>query len=206
MPTKPASPRAVPAINGDGSNATRDRIIDAARICYARSDISQTTMVDIAQQAALGRATLYRHFATREAVLLAVYRKEVGDFLQRFQREVGEADTFCELLLDYLVFTLQQAETTRLYQILFAEQSALWVSRAYLADEQTLAMTARVFRESFLVARRVGEIAADLELDDIVEISSRLLMSFILVPGARQHSEADTRAYFDKYLIRTLRP
>jgi AcrR family transcriptional regulator len=206
MPAKSLSPGTATALTGTAANATRDRIIEAARICYARSDISQTTMVDIAQQAGIGRATLYRHFPTREAVLLAVYRKEVGEFLQRFQREAARAETFCGLLLDYMVFTLQQADTTRLYNVLFAEQSALWVSRTYLADDETLAMTAAVFRESFLVARRVGEIAMDLELEDIVGISIRLLMTFILVPGAKLQDEAGVRAYFEKYLLRTLRP
>ena len=43
----------------------RDRIVRAARACYAQKSAEKTTMEDIASQANVGRATVYRHFANR---------------------------------------------------------------------------------------------------------------------------------------------
>lgn len=53
----------------------RARILEVARAAFvAEGDIS---MNQIAQRAGVGAGTLYRHFPTREALLLAVYQDEV---------------------------------------------------------------------------------------------------------------------------------
>ena len=142
----------------------RERITAAARECYARKGSAQTTMADVAAEAKVVRATLYRYFPNREALLLAVYREEIRIFLDRLSDKVGSVDGFCDFLLSYCVFTVQQAATTPLHREFFSEQSALWVSRNYLSDAESIGLTIAFFRESFQVARRVGEIRADLDL------------------------------------------
>lgn len=53
----------------------RARILDAARAALAVS--SDATLNSIAKRAGVGQGTMYRHFANREALLLAVYREDV---------------------------------------------------------------------------------------------------------------------------------
>jgi AcrR family transcriptional regulator len=53
----------------------RDRILEVARRALALS--GDTSLNQIAQQANVGPGTLYRHFPTREALVLAVYRLDV---------------------------------------------------------------------------------------------------------------------------------
>ncbi len=194
---------------GAGQNAAPDearmKLIAATRACYAEQPIEKTTMADIAARAKVARATLYRYFPNREAVLLAVFRDEVSEFLNQFRREIGEAESFCDFLLDYLLFTLQHAPTTPLHQALFSEQAALWVSRNYLGDPESMQLTADFFRESYRVARRVGEIRADADLDAIVSWSARLLLSLLLMPPTEYTTEAQLRAYLERHFIRALR-
>lgn len=195
---------------GAGQNATPDearlKLILAARTCYAGQAIKQTTMADIAARANVARATLYRYFPNREAVMLAVFREEARDFLYLFRRKVGEAESFCEFLLDYLVFTLKHAPKTPLHQALFSEEAALWVSRNYLGDPESMQLTADFFRESFRVARRVGEVRDDIDLDEIVGYAARLLLSLLLMPlDARYKSETQLRGYLERHFIRGLR-
>lgn len=183
----------------------RERITAAARHCYTDKGIAQTTMADVAAQAKVVRATLYRYFPNRESLLLGVFREEIRDFLERFRREVAEAEHFCDFLLDYLVFAVREAGSTPLHRQFFEEQSAVWVSRNYLGDPESLALTVALFRESFQVARRVGDIREDLELAEVIEFSVRVLMSFILVPDTAGRSEAQLRRHFEQHLIRGLR-
>lgn len=194
---------------GAGQNARPDearlKLILAARTCYAEQAIEQTTMADIATRASVARATLYRYFPNREAVMLAVFREEARDFLEQFRRTVGEAESFCEFLLDYLVFTLKNAPKTPLHQALFSEQAALWVSRNYLGDPESMQLTTDFFRESFRVARRVGEIRDDLDLDEIVGYGARLLLSLLLLPPTEYKTEAQLRGYLERHFLRALR-
>jgi AcrR family transcriptional regulator len=57
----------------------RARIVEVAREALADGDV--TSMNQIAQRAGVGPGTLYRHFPTREALVLEVYRRDVDDLV-----------------------------------------------------------------------------------------------------------------------------
>src|SRR6202789_4309803 len=54
----------------------RERILEVAKKAFSRSG-ANTSLDDIARQAGVGAGTLYRHFPTREDLLVTVYRTEV---------------------------------------------------------------------------------------------------------------------------------
>lgn len=53
----------------------RDHILQEAHDAFA--ELGSTSLNEIAKRAGVGPATLYRHFPTREALILAVYRRDV---------------------------------------------------------------------------------------------------------------------------------
>ena len=55
----------------------RERILEVAKEVFTRSG-ANASLDDIAKQAGVGPGTLYRHFATRDELLEAVYSSEVG--------------------------------------------------------------------------------------------------------------------------------
>ncbi len=61
-------------LRGD-AQANRERILDVARIALAAD--SKASLNAIAKSAGVGAGTLYRHFPSREALVLGVYRKEI---------------------------------------------------------------------------------------------------------------------------------
>lgn len=183
----------------------RERLIAAARRCYQSQGIQRTTMANIADEANVVRATLYRYFKTKEAILRAVFYVEVEDFLQAFKASVTTYTGFCDYLTQFLLFSLQQAPDTPIHQQFFSEDSALWVSREYLADDSALGLTVALLEEPFRIAQGTGEIQADIELLQLVEWLARILISFILVPGEQRRSEDELRALFEVMLIRSIR-
>ncbi len=56
----------------------RARLLDAARAAFA-SGLAPVTLEQIAKDADVGIGTLYRHFPTREALVEALYRRELAD-------------------------------------------------------------------------------------------------------------------------------
>ncbi|MET3808208.1 AcrR family transcriptional regulator [Nakamurella sp. UYEF19] len=58
----------------------RERILVAARKALAHS--GEASLQSIAKSAGVGQGTLYRHFATREALVLAVHRKDVQELIE----------------------------------------------------------------------------------------------------------------------------
>jgi AcrR family transcriptional regulator len=67
----------------------RDRILEAARQALAAS--ADASLNSIAKKAGVGPGTLYRHFPTREALVLAVYRYDVQQL----------ADSAADLLMQH---------------------------------------------------------------------------------------------------------
>jgi AcrR family transcriptional regulator len=85
-----ATKRSKPAERQPRADAqrNRERILEIAKKAFTRSG-GNISLDDVARQAGVGAGTLYRHFATRDALLEAVYRTEVGK-LSAAEREFSE--------------------------------------------------------------------------------------------------------------------
>jgi AcrR family transcriptional regulator len=70
---KTSIPKRKPRADGERN---RQLLIDAAKVGFADSGLN-VSLEDIARRAGVGIGTLYRHFPSREAVVEAVYRREV---------------------------------------------------------------------------------------------------------------------------------
>ncbi len=145
----------------------RERILEVAKQAFARSG-ANTSLDDIAKEAGVGPGTLYRHFATREALLEAVYRTEV-EKLAVAERKFAE--------------TLPPVEALRAWMLLFVD---------YIAAKQIIAPALnalvgdpkKVFEASYaqvweairaLVKRAIksGDIRKDLDAIDLLAGSHR---------------------------------
>jgi AcrR family transcriptional regulator len=74
-----AAATAAPQERRSDARHNRTRILAAARETLAAS--GDFAMNAIARRAGVGQGTLYRHFPTREALVLAVYRQDVGELV-----------------------------------------------------------------------------------------------------------------------------
>jgi AcrR family transcriptional regulator len=85
----------------------RERLIEAAKAAFA--DIGPEVSLDeIARRAGVGIGTLYRHFPTRDAVVEAVYRREVqqlADAAPRLAESLAPAEAlraWMRVFVDYI--------------------------------------------------------------------------------------------------------
>jgi TetR/AcrR family transcriptional regulator, repressor for uid operon len=81
----------VPAVGGpDGRRDRREDLLVAAARRFVAVGIRKTTMEDIAREARAGKATLYRHFANKDAVIDALLEREAERFARRMERAAAE--------------------------------------------------------------------------------------------------------------------
>lgn len=68
-----------PAVRKPRADAqrNRERILEVAKFAFTQHG-AEATLDEIGRQAGVGSGTLYRHFPTRDALIEAVYRGEVG--------------------------------------------------------------------------------------------------------------------------------
>ncbi len=70
------------------ARANRDRILDVARVALAADP--EASLTSIAKTAGVGQGTLYRHFPSREALVLGVYRQEIDALIDLAPRLVAQ--------------------------------------------------------------------------------------------------------------------
>jgi AcrR family transcriptional regulator len=80
----------VPAAPTDRGSA-RDRLLDAAERCLESCGVVGTTMEDIGRTAGVSRATVYRYFPSREAVMSGVIIRAAERYLDRISPRIAAA-------------------------------------------------------------------------------------------------------------------
>src|ERR1700691_3098096 len=87
----------------------RERILEVAKREFARSGAT-ASLEEIAKRARVGPGTLYRHFPTREDLLVAVYRSEM-EKLAAAERTFADAFPPVEALRAWLLLFVDAVET-----------------------------------------------------------------------------------------------
>ena len=90
----------------------RERILEVAKQEFTRSG-ANASLEEIAKKAGVGPGTLYRHFPTREELLVAVYRSEM-EKLAAAERTFAETLPPVEALRAWLLLFVDAVETKQI--------------------------------------------------------------------------------------------
>jgi AcrR family transcriptional regulator len=83
---------------GSTSQATRARILAAARACFARAGYASTTNKQIADQAGLTAAAIYQYFDSKTALYLATVRDANEALIERYRFAIADATSMRQAL------------------------------------------------------------------------------------------------------------
>jgi AcrR family transcriptional regulator len=157
------------------ARANRDALLRAARSLYMERG-PDVPLEEIAQHAGVGRATVYRHFATRDDLQFALVAQTV-EAIERLALELPEApESFLKLFRQVVRL---QAESISLFDLLRPHMD-LPSSMAELRGRLEAA-----FRAPLSVAQRAGAVNAELTPQDV-----RLLTSMV---SSAARTETDRR-------------
>jgi AcrR family transcriptional regulator len=169
--------------------STRERILEGALQCVSRVGMGKTTMEDIARQAAVSRATLYRAFpGGRDEVLESMVTWEVARFFLRVSEAIHPDELDRVAVLEQGLMAAREAlEHHDLLQQLLrdeAEQIVPSLSGIMPLVQQALADWYR----PRLVGAPLRPAVDPAEAADLV---ARLVLSYLGTPG--QWDLADSR-------------
>lgn len=187
---------------------SEERVLDAALRCIARWGVAKTTLDDVAREAGISRATVYRLFpGGKDGLMDAVARAEVAHFFTAVAARMAEADTLEDTLVAGMAEAGRRICGHPALQFLFAhEPEAVLPRLAFAKLDEVLAAAARVAVPSLErwldrdTALRAGEWAARLVLSyactpgeshvDIADEASvrRLVRAFVLPGLVHDHS------------------
>jgi AcrR family transcriptional regulator len=180
------------AASGDAPDATTERILDAALAEFVEFGLRRTTVEDVARRAQVGRMTIYRRFARKEALVEAVMLRELARFLDELDAAVMRGATVEERLAEGFVFGIRGARKHPLFKRLLETEPEAFLP--YVTRDGGPLVAAAT---DFVAANILG---ADPSADDAraaAELLVRLAQSLVLTPqsGLPLDDERDARDF-----------
>ena len=86
---------------------TRTRLLQAALTAFGEKGVEATTIEDVTERADLGKGTFYRHFSSKEDIVITLIAESVQRLVQDIRKSVGARQGLPEVLAGLL-----QAHTT----------------------------------------------------------------------------------------------
>jgi AcrR family transcriptional regulator len=168
--------------------------------------IRRTTMEDVARRSGVGRATLYRRFPTKSALIDAVVLAEARRYLEGSAEARSHAATFEERMVYSTVFSVTfMREHSLLKRLLRTEPETILPSLTVDAGailDYASENTVGLLRTELYGTAKTTE-AQERHLRTVAELHTRLTLSFIVTPHTSINLATldDTRAYVRNYLM-----
>lgn len=185
------------------ANRARDLLLDAAESCFEQRGISGTTMEDIAKQARVSRATVYRYFSGRDAVVSGVLLRATERYLEQVRPRVASKPDLGAAVLEFVAVTVRAARRHETIGLLFRSDDHL--AGVGFPDGTSVALFELVtefLRPVF--AAHWDDFRRGLSVDDAAEWILRAILSLLTVRGPRHRSREGLDTYLERFLLPAL--
>ena len=140
----------------------RERVLEAAKIVFSAGG-ADASLEAVAKRAGVGIGTLYRHFPTREAVVEAVYRREVDQLVEAVPHLL-ETSPAGEALHQWMHLFVNYIATKRL----IAPSLGAAVSRTSTPHATPAELITRAISTLLKSAVRSGDVRKDIDPSDLL--------------------------------------
>jgi AcrR family transcriptional regulator len=181
-----------------------ESIVDAALEEFLTYGLRRTTVDLVARRAGVSRATLYRRFDGKDALVQAVLVRESRRFFGSIAAAVAEVSTVEERLVEGFAVGVRYARTDRLLNRLLASDPEALLP--YLTTNGALVVAAA---RDFLVLQGGPQVSVgDRTRAGVAELFVRLAISFTLMPESAipMDTAEDARGFARAYLAPLMRP
>jgi AcrR family transcriptional regulator len=184
----------------EDARAARGRLVDAAAACFERFGVTKTSVEDIATEAHVSRATVYRYFeGGRDELVLAVGLREVRRFAGEVQRRTARQRTVADGIVEGIMLTVQAVQERPILALLFAPDTAGYTETLVGGSDALQAETIRFLEPLLDEAKRQAAIRPDVTVGDAAEWFIRVVMSLATMPSRRR--PAAQRQFLREYFV-----
>ncbi len=183
--------------------ASRDRIVLAAEECFARYGVAKTTVEDVAALAGTSRASVYRYFpGGRDEIILAALLRSAEEFIPQIPARLRSSRSVGDAIVELIVSAVEWVRREPWREALLSTPLSRSLDPTDTAAPY--ALCAEFIAPYFEAARMAGLVRRQVHLDDAVEFVVRTIHSLLVVPGYKQRSDAELRAYLRTFVVTAL--
>ena len=178
------------------SERTRENILDAALQCYQEQGVNDTAMEDVARQAGVGRATLYRHFSNQDALLTEVMTRNIEQLQQIIASSLKGYTRPEEYFVEAALVIIRECHERSLTTFLFGDEAAITAINKITFSPAMVAMGDNLIDPFYQRAKAEGILRDWVTKALLQEWTSRLLLSFLTNPSPHLNTENKMRRFF----------
>ena len=197
----PASTATAAVPEDTKSKPVRERLLDAAEGCLGQFGPQKTSMEDVARAAGMSRATVYRYFENRDALLLGVASRQASDLAGEAIQYLGNFNTISDWLVEGLLFTLREIPQRPVFASLVTSLDSSAASKLLLGSTGMIQIGVNVLRPMFATAKEQGLLRDDIDPEMLIEWLLRMLWTYLNAPSQVATDEDGMRKLFRMMLI-----
>lgn len=179
-------------------------ILGAARECYLGRGIDNTSMRDVAACAGMARSTLYRYFAGRDELLVAVIKKDMLAANARIRARLSGFPAPADQLVEGLILALREIPRRPLLRAVFASEEGSRARRVVWSSDVIVRFGEELMDHVVGPAQQAGMLQDAVPPEVLVEWVYRLLLSFLTLPSNWIKSDRQLRATLHALLVPVL--
>jgi AcrR family transcriptional regulator len=190
--------------------AARQRLVDAAEACIDQFGLAKTTLEDVARRAEVSRATVYRYFANRDELMLAVLIRDLDRSreheLDEFLEGATDPASFGDGLVDAAVYLLSAIRNSPKLQLLLQREATGFSSTIAGASEALFRGWIDDVAPYLAHAQMSGLLRDDLDAAETAEWVLRVILSLLMIEGPHHHSLDEERRLIATFVVPALLP
>jgi AcrR family transcriptional regulator len=157
-------------------------------------------MDDIAKQARVSRATVYRYFPARDAVMSGVILRATERYLEKVQPRIAGQHDLGGAVLEFVEVTVRAATRDETIGLLFKSDDHLaGVGFADGTSDALFELVTEFLRPVF--AAHWDHVRPGLSVDEASEWILRTVLSLLTVRGPRHRSRDGLHTYLQRFLL-----
>ena len=192
--------------NASGTDPTTEKILDAALAEFSSYGVRRTGMEDVARRAGVARATVYRKFAVKDALVQAVVMREGRRFMAEFDRVVRKYRALEEQVVEGWVFALAYMREHPLFNGLLAADPEAMLPYLTIGNRELLDACRDFFAPFIAEAQERGEVPG-FDPAPVAELMVRIVLSYVISPDGYLDlaDEVRTREFARCHLVPAVR-
>jgi len=156
-------------------------VLDAALSAFLEFGIRKSSMNEIARRAGISPATLYRRFAQKSDIVLAVGIREVRRFVASVDRAIDPTDSAEDQIVDqFVAFSSGLRRNKLLIRLLESEPET--VLPALTVNGAPILMLGRDYVADFIRRLQAAGTIAQFDAEPVAEMIARVALSMALTP------------------------
>jgi len=197
----PASSVATSVPNDTKSTPVRERLLDAAEGCLEQFGPQKTSMEDVARAGGMSRATVYRYFENRDALLLGVASRQASKLATEAIGYLSQFNTISDWLVEGLLFTLRELPQRPVFASLVTSLDSRSSGSLLLGSTGLIQIGVNVLGPMFANAQEQGLLRDDIDPEMLIEWLLRMLWTYLNAPSQVATDEEGMRRLLRMMLI-----